>query len=158
LRKAPGRALPSGITTTIDEMREGLHLWLVTHQTGVCTLWGGPRVPDLFGLQDRVRGTLCVMNSKSESLVLLAWADDFERGGDVFILTPVGAESLAGQVQQVLKDWDAVGRPLDVDVEIRAYPRERNAEALPGEVVVDQRWTRFILRWQRTQPPTNFTV
>jgi protein-L-isoaspartate(D-aspartate) O-methyltransferase len=158
LLKAPGRVLASGVSASLEEMREGLHLWLVAHQPSVCTLWGGSRVPDLFGLQDRVRGTLCIMDSKSESLVLLAWEDELERGGEVFIVTPAGAEPLAYRVQRLLQDWVAAGRPLDSDIEIRVYSRDRGAQPGDDEVAVDQRWSRFILRWRRPQPPASFTV
>src|SRR5438105_1593017 len=56
LLQAPARSIPSGVSTPFDQLHEGLHLWLAAHQPGTRTLWGGARVPDLFGLQDSLRG------------------------------------------------------------------------------------------------------
>ena len=156
LLRASARILPSGVSTTFEELREGLHLWFAAHQAGMCTLWGGAQVPDLFGLQDSLRGTLCLMNSRS--LVTLAWADEARREGELVVQAPDGAEALAEVALGILRDWDRRGRPMDAAAEIRAYPRSRDALATPADaVVIDQRWTRFVLTWS-DQPPAIFTV
>jgi protein-L-isoaspartate(D-aspartate) O-methyltransferase len=158
LLRAPARKLPTGVVTGIEEVREGLHLWLVTHLPDVYMLWGGQRVPDLFGLPDRTaaRATLCVMDS--ETLVLLAWSDEADREGELSVLTPVGGEELAQRVQRLLIDWNREGRPRDVDLLIRAFPRGVGPDLDSGQVAVDQRWSRFVLEWGRSQPPEIFTV
>jgi protein-L-isoaspartate(D-aspartate) O-methyltransferase len=158
LLRAPARVLPTGVTASLDEMREGLHLWLVTHQPSVCTLWGGSRAPDLFGLAERTGAheTLCVMDARS--LVLLAWIDGVERAGELAVLTPVGGEALAERVQRLLFEWQSTGRPTDRDVHIRAFVRGSGVRLGPGEVAVEQRWSRFVLSWTRRQPPATFTV
>jgi hypothetical protein len=47
---------------------------------------------------------------------------------------------------------------MDAAAVIRAYPRSRGAEAAQSdEVVLDQRWTRFVLSWS-DQPPAILTV
>jgi protein-L-isoaspartate(D-aspartate) O-methyltransferase len=146
LLRGPARVLSSGVSTTFDELREGLHLWFAAHQSGMCTLWGGTEVPDLFGLQDSLRGTLCLMDSTS--LVLLAWADEARREGELVVLAPSSAEALAEAAVNTLKDWHAHGRPMDAAAVIRAYPRSRGAPPAPvNAVVIDQRWTRFVLTW-----------
>jgi protein-L-isoaspartate(D-aspartate) O-methyltransferase len=156
LVRAPMRVLPSAVSTTFDQLREGLHLWFSAHQPGMCTLWGGAEVPDLFGLQDSLRGTLCLMDSKS--MVLLAWAEEDRREGELVVLAPDGAERLAEVALGTLRDWDGRGRPMDAAAVIRAYPRTRTLAATPADaVVIDQRWTRFVLTW-RDQPPAIFTV
>jgi len=156
LLRAPTRVLTSGVSTTFEQLREGLHLWFSAHQPGMCTLWGGANVPDLFGLQDSLRGTLCLMDSTS--LVLLAWADEARREGELVVLAPAGAGALAKVALNTLRDWDARGRPMDAAAVIRAYPRSRGAETPhDDEVVIDQRWTRFVLTW-RNQPPAILTV
>jgi hypothetical protein len=156
LLRAPAQAWPSGVATSLEQLREGLHLWLATHHPGICTLWGGASVPDLFGLQDSLRGTLCLMDSAS--LVLLAWADDARRSGELVVLASKGAEALAEQALRILRDWDIGGRPMDADAVIRAYPRGHGpAPTGPDPVVMDQRWTRFVVTW-RAQPPATFTT
>jgi protein-L-isoaspartate(D-aspartate) O-methyltransferase len=159
LLRAPAHAVPSGVWSTVEELRDGLHLWLVTHQPGVYTLWGGSRVRDLFGLPDGggTRGTLCVMDSRG--LVFLAWEADDQRAGELLLMTPAGGDALADRLQRLLTEWDTSGRPRDADLEIRAYPRARGVEIEEGDVVVDQRWSRFVLNWKRAaQPPAIFTV
>ena len=143
------RVLPGGIAASPEELRDGLHLWLVAHQPHVYTLWGGPKVPDLFRLPERTgaRGTLCIMNGAQSSLALLAWTDESARGGDLCVLTPVGGESLAARVQHLLREWDDLGRPIDAQAEIRAYSRGNSPALAVGEATVDQRWTRFVLSW-----------
>jgi hypothetical protein len=158
LLRTPARALHSGVSTTFDQLREGLHLWFSAHQAGMCTLWGGRQVPDLFGLQDSLRGTLCLMDSKN--LVMLAWADEARREGELVVLAPRGGDALAEVALNTLREWDRRGRPMDAAAEIRAYPRTRSARAAnanPDEVVLDQRWTRFVLTW-RDHPPAILTV
>jgi protein-L-isoaspartate(D-aspartate) O-methyltransferase len=152
LLRARFRTWPSGVSTSLRELREGLHLWLVMHQPGVCILWGGARVPDLFGSYDGAdgHGTLCVLDAGLESLALLAWADTPERSGELVIQAPTGADALAIRVRDVLWAWHTAGRPMDGDLQIRAYPRR--AAALPrvaGEVMLERRWSRLVLNWRR---------
>src|SRR5207245_1175228 len=42
LLRAPARVLPSGVSTTFDQLREGLHLWFSAHQPGTRTLAATP--------------------------------------------------------------------------------------------------------------------
>lgn len=160
LLRAPARWHPSGVPATLRELREGLHLWLVTHQRGICSLWGGKRVPDLFGALDGtdVRGTLCVLDAKQQSLALLAWSNTTEHAGELVIQAPIGAEDVAEQLRTSLQAWQAAGRPMDADLRIRAYPRASGLEVTADDVILDQRWSRFVLNWSRRQPPATLTV
>jgi hypothetical protein len=90
--------------------------------------------------------------------VLLAWADEARRAGELIVLVSKGADALAERALGTLKDWDLSGRPMDGDAVIRAYPYGRGAATTgTDEVVLDQRWTRFVVTW-RDQPPAIFTV
>ena len=160
LLDAPLQVLPSGVWTSLEELREGLHLWLVAHLANVYTLWGAGQVPDLFRLPERLaaRGTLCVLDATEPGLALLAWADDFARDGELSVLAPEGSRALAARVERLLHEWVAAGRPTDAEAEVRAYPRTSTQAPAPGEVAIDQRWTRFVVSWSRRQPPATFTV
>jgi protein-L-isoaspartate(D-aspartate) O-methyltransferase len=160
LLDAPLHVFPSGVWTSLEALREGLHLWLVAHLANVYTLWGGGQVPDLFRLPERLaaRGTLCILDGTAPGLALLAWADDFARDGELLVLAPEGSRPLAARVEQLLHAWVAAGRPTDADAEVRAYPRTSTQAPLPGEVAIDQRWTRFVVSWSGTQPPASLTV
>jgi protein-L-isoaspartate(D-aspartate) O-methyltransferase len=149
LLQGPARAWPTGIATSLWEIRGGLHLWLVAHEPGLCTLWGDARVPDLFGLPDRVgaRAALCLMDATS--LVLLARPQQSAREGELVIVVPRGGVHLAERLQRTLDEWHAAGRPTDADLQIRAYPRGEAPSPQPGEIKLDRRWTHFVLRWVR---------
>jgi protein-L-isoaspartate(D-aspartate) O-methyltransferase len=151
LLRARVEAKSTGVRASREEVADGLPLWLAAHQPGVGSLWGGALVADLFGKSDRTgaRGTLCVMDA--QTLVLLAWKDEPERGGELALLTPVGGEHLAQRVQVTLSAWDAAGRPRDSDLRIRAVARGDDpcVEASAGDVVLEQRWSRFVLNWTR---------
>src|SRR5262249_2795948 len=108
------------------------------------------RVPDLFFLGERLgaRGTLCLIEAAPPRLALLAWADESAPGGEVCVLTHRGGDELAERLQQLLVRWVSDGRPRDTDAVVRAYARNAApAPQEPGEVAVDERWTRFILSW-----------
>jgi hypothetical protein len=146
LLDGPARAWPSGVRSNVEELREGLHLWLLTHQRGACAVWGGSGQPDLFGLPERMfaRGTVCVLDGTS--LVTLAWSDEAHRAGELLILTPPGSEALAERVADTIIAWAARGRPRDADLTIRAYRRAAHEPPLrPDTVKITQRWTTFEL-------------
>jgi hypothetical protein len=160
LLDAPLRELPTGVWTSLEELREGLHLWLVGHLANVYTLWGGGQVPDLFRLPERLaaRGTLCILDASGPGLALLAWSDESVRDGELSVLAPGGSQPLAREVMRLVQAWVVAGRPTDAEAEIRAYPRASAHSLAPGEVAIDQRWTRFVVTWRRPQPPASLTV
>ena len=160
LLDAPLHVARTGVSTSLEELREGLHLWLVAHLPGVYTLWGAAQVPDLFRLPERLaaRGTLCILDSAEPGLALLAWADDFIRDGELSLLAPEGSQSLAARVDELLHAWVGAGRPTDAQAEVRAYSRASGHTVAPGEGAIDQRWTRFVVSWVGRQPPASLTV
>jgi protein-L-isoaspartate(D-aspartate) O-methyltransferase len=159
LLEGPMRSRRTGISMSALEVREGLHVWLVTHQPGIYTLWGGARVPDLFGLVERsgVHGTLCCLAATGPAL--LAWADAVDgdaRGGEVCVLAPAASHEVAEQMRTMLGAWVAAGRPMDAQLQVRAYARGSRQALAANEVAIERRWTRFVLNW--AQPPAILTV
>ncbi|BCX05612.1 MAG: hypothetical protein KatS3mg053_3550 [Candidatus Roseilinea sp.] len=51
------------------------------------------------------------------------------------------------QLWQRHMNRQAFGRPTLDGLELRAYPRESGYEPREGEVVLDRRWTRFVVSW-----------
>jgi protein-L-isoaspartate(D-aspartate) O-methyltransferase len=151
LLSRPLRISHTGLAPALEELRQGLHLWLVAHHAGVRTIWGGPRLPDLFGYGERaaIHGTLCLADSARRALALLAWSADAPGGGDLCVLSTNGAEHLSQQWQRLLQGWENAGRPRDADAQLRAYPRASAPPLGPGEVAVEAQWTRFLLSWRR---------
>jgi hypothetical protein len=41
----------------------------------------------------------------------------------------------------------AFGRPTLDGLQLRAYPREASYAPREGEIILDQRWTRFVVSW-----------
>ena len=140
----------TGVSLTLEQLRHGLQLWLVGHDRDVYSLWGDTRLPDLFGYGERLgaRGTLCLLGMAQASLALLAWADESVLGGELAVLAPGGAEALSKRLAGLVQEWVAAGRPMDADAEIHAYPRASAPPPVEQEVAIDQRWTRFVLRWR----------
>jgi protein-L-isoaspartate(D-aspartate) O-methyltransferase len=147
LLSQPLRTWPTGVRASVDELRSGLHLWLVTREPNLFTLWSGAQLPDLFALAERAgaHGTLCLIDSAAPGLALLAWGD----AGELQVLSPVGSDAVAERLSALVKEWAAQGRPMDADVQIRACPRPSGGAPPYGEVGIDQRWSRFVLRWVR---------
>jgi hypothetical protein len=122
----------------------------VAHDPDVYTLWSASGLPDLFGLGGRAgaRGTLCLVDAELGGLALLAWSDESLLGGELCVLAPSGCDRLADSLAGQVRAWVAAGRPLDDELEIRAYPRGSAPSVGEGEVAIDQHWTRFVLAWQ----------
>jgi len=150
LLSKPLRAAPTGVSTSLDELRHGLHLWLVAQSVDVYALWTADRLPDLFGLAERAgaHGTLCLVDADDESLALLAWADESARAGELCVVCPTGGEAAADRLHALVQQWVTAGRPGDAEAEIRAYPRTADRPTAKDEAAIDRRWTRFILSWR----------
>jgi hypothetical protein len=90
-------------------------------------------------------------------VALLAWGSRGQDGFELCVRTSPAGDALAAELIERVRQWHAAGRPGDADWRIRAYPRDRPIVAAPGELVIDERWTRFVLDW-RSQPPANLTL
>jgi protein-L-isoaspartate(D-aspartate) O-methyltransferase len=156
----PLRELPSGVAATPEEIRSGLHLWLLAREPRLRSVWATAGLPDLFGLGKRAgaRGTLCIVDATDPSVALLTWAQERETGGELSVLATPGAERLSERLRQLLVEWSAAGGPGDADLSIRAYPSEHGVARVSGEVVLEQPWTHFVLNWAKPQPPAILTV
>jgi protein-L-isoaspartate(D-aspartate) O-methyltransferase len=144
--QGPLDSLRSGVHATPDEVRGGLQLWLAGHEPSVCSVWAEvsvDAVPELFGQPERFRATLGVL--VDGVLAVLAWG---RHRHELCVLSPPGGTAVAAELCQQLRNWHAAGRPTDAQLHIAAYPRD--AATPPGGTLVDQRWTRFDLRWQST--------
>jgi hypothetical protein len=155
LLSRPLRAWPIGVAANLDEVRSGLHLWLVAHEPSIFTLWAGSQLPDLFGLAERAgaHGSLCLLDAGEPSLALLAWADDSAGAGELSVLSARQDDAVAVRLRSLVNEWASRGRPMDTDVEVRAcLHRPVDGEPGPNEVALDQRWTRFVLSWPNRRP------
>jgi protein-L-isoaspartate(D-aspartate) O-methyltransferase len=134
----------TGVRTTPDNVRQGLHVWLAGHDAAVCSFWAEANtraLPDLYGQMERVRGSLGLLDH--DGLAVLAWSEQ----GELLVRWPPGSAALAGRLVGHVQSWSARGRPLDAALRIRAFDRAATPAIAPHDVVIDQRWTRFLLSW-----------
>jgi protein-L-isoaspartate(D-aspartate) O-methyltransferase len=149
---------PTGIDATPEHIRHGLHLWLAAHDAAICSLWSETTirgVPDLFGQAERYRGTLGLLDH--EALALLAWRDEHLHHGELVVCAATEGEPTASRLVRHIQAWGHNGRPQDDALAIRAFGRDVAFVPAPGEVILRQRWTTFLLSWDG-QPPAIFTV
>jgi protein-L-isoaspartate(D-aspartate) O-methyltransferase len=148
----------SGVETTPDEVGTSLHLWLAAHDERVCSLWAeaGMRVvPNLVGRAERYRSTFGLL--EPGALAVLAWGSRGQDGFELCARAPAAAAALAEELAKHVRAWHAIGRPTDEQVQMSAYSRDHLAVPAADATVIDERWTRFVLRWN-TQPPASLTL
>ena len=151
---------PSGVAASLDDVRDGLHLWLVAQDPNIYSVWAEPgtrMVPNLFGIPERVRGSLCAVDASG--VALLGWLGHHHQAhqadAELGVTASPGAEAVVAHLIDLLRAWEAAGRPRDRDLRIWADPvgdrqaHGRADDAAAEAVVVQQRWTRFVLRWLR---------
>jgi hypothetical protein len=152
----PRLTLASGVAASAEVLREGLHLWLAAHAPSAGLLWGARRGSHLRGLFDRgeALATLCVLDERG--LALLGWS---RTGSDELLVTAAtAARPLAEAVVQLVRQWQAAGRPRDAQAELRAYPRGSGPPVAADEVEIERRWTRFLLRWASPRPDPSVPI
>jgi protein-L-isoaspartate(D-aspartate) O-methyltransferase len=147
--RGPLAIMSSGVYATPGQVRAGLQLWLAGHESAVCSLWADPSATpfaDLIGQPERFSATLGVLNY--EWLAILAWGEVRSDGLELCALAPPGGQAVAKRLCQHVREWQASGRPTDAQLQIEAFPRA--AKTPGGRIVIDQRWTRFVLDWTRS--------
>ena len=142
----------TGIAATHEDVRDALHLWLVAHDASVFTVWADPAaraVPDLFGINERFRGSLCAL--AADALAVLGWANEDRKCGELCVQAPPSASNTAERLRRLVREWHAAGRPRDVDLRVRAFPRAASTSLAQDAAVIQERWTRFVLDWANRQ-------
>lgn len=151
LLSRPLRSVPTGVSASLDEMRAGIHLWLVAHEQNIVTVWAASRMPDLFGLAEQAgaRGTIGLVDPREPGLALLAWSGSTAPGGELRTIAPVGSEAVAERLRSLVLEWSKSQRPTDQEATVLAcLDASRNGHAGHGETTaIEQRWTRFELSW-----------
>jgi protein-L-isoaspartate(D-aspartate) O-methyltransferase len=145
--RGPHERWPTGVSEVVqEELREALHVWLVVHEPATCSVYaetGEPAVPDLFGSGERVRGSFGVV--ASEGVALLGWS----AGRELHVEAAAQAAGAAERLVELIRRWDAAGRPGDADMQVRAYARGHAPPPEPDEQILDERWTRFLIAWRK---------
>ena len=150
----PGADVPSGVRATLDELSDGLSLWLALHEPAmawVSTIGAAADRALVLGVYYAVRkpvalGTAALVST--DSLAALVRLDDeqpFELGA-----LPLGPDGhhLAQRLVEHIHDWDTRGRPCTTGLHMTAYPHDTDPTAItdPG-TVIDKRYNRLALTW-----------
>lgn len=147
----PGTAVPSGVRVMLDEISDGLSLWLPLHEPAIA--W----VSSIAAAADRalaLRAYYAPRNPAglgnavlvgTDSLAALVRVDDeqpFELGA--LPLGPSG-HRLAERLVEHINDWDTRARPGTTGLRVAAYPQDINPA--DADVVIDKRYNRLALTW-----------
>jgi protein-L-isoaspartate(D-aspartate) O-methyltransferase len=150
----PGADVPSGVRATLEEIADGLSLWLALHEPAMAWVSSIDAAADralLLGVYYAVRKPVALGSAAlvgTDSLAALVRVDDeqpFELGA--LPLGP-GGHRLAQRLVEHIHDWDTRGRPGTDGLHVSAYPHdiEPGAIADPSRVI-DKRYNRLVLTW-----------
>jgi hypothetical protein len=70
----------------------------------------------------------------------------FDDAHDLCVRAAPSSAQIAERLVEHIRAWHQAGRPTDAHLAVSAYPHEQRA-ALAG-LVLEQRWTRFLLTWR----------
>lgn len=150
----PGAAVDSGVRATLDEVSDGLSLWLALHEPAMAWVSSISAAADRalnLGVYYAVRkpvslGAAALLGA--DSLAALVRLDDkqpFELGA--LPLGP-GGHGLAQRLVDHIRDWDVGGRPGTVGLHVAAYPRDSTVVERPDSGrVIDRSHHRLTLTW-----------
>jgi protein-L-isoaspartate(D-aspartate) O-methyltransferase len=154
----PSEELPTGVSASGFEVGDGLGLWLALREERVCTVWADTSeqsvrlVPPLLGQPGRWHASIGLVGERG--LALLARpappeADDEEQPPvrEVVVRAYGEGRALAERLRAELVEWDAVGRPNDRGLRVRAYPPSTPPAAGEAAVVIDRPHCRLVVDW-----------
>jgi hypothetical protein len=163
LLDGPYRDVSVPLQLNMGELFSGLILWLALNEPGFCELLAlGPLaeqeiIPQLLASSGDVasRSTLGLLdNQRSLSLLI--------RGTEQAPTTPTAwpsftldirsfgpDDALALRLKEQILAWDALGRPTEQRLSIRAYPQKVDYELEEHDVCIAKRWTNFVCHWSR---------
>ncbi|HEV8635443.1 MAG TPA: methyltransferase, FxLD system [Chloroflexota bacterium] len=158
LLTGPADERPTGLELRPREIAEGLNPWIALHDRRYAVLsaegawrerglvfgpWGGGSANTL-GLAD------------TDGLALLVRPPDAFAADEPWTTAPPfglrvrshGDGALADRLVEVVRAWDAAGRPTLASLRLRAYPREVAHTPRPGEIVLEKRHARLVCDWR----------
>lgn len=150
----PGPDVASGVRATLDEVADGVSLWLALQEPAMAWVSSIGAAADralFLGVYYAVRkpvglGATALLGT--DSLAALVRVDDeqpFELGA-----LPLGPDGhrLAQRLVDHIHDWDTRGRPSTTGLHLSAYPRDCDAGAIAApRIVIDTRYHRLVLTW-----------
>jgi protein-L-isoaspartate(D-aspartate) O-methyltransferase len=150
----PGADVPSGVRATLDEVSDGLSLWLALHEPAMAWMSSIGAAADralVLGVYYAVRkpvglGTAALVGTDSlAALVRVDGEQPFELGA--LPLGP-GGHRLAERLVEHIHDWDTRGRPGTAGLHVSAYPHDTDPGAIADpSSVIDKRYNRLALTW-----------
>lgn len=165
LLTGPADEQPAGLRLRPREIAEGLSPWVALHDRRYAVLsvdgawrerrpvfgpWGGGSANTL-GLAD------------SGGVALLVRPPDAFAADEPWTTAPpfdlrvrsCGDGALAARLTEIVRAWDAGGRPTLSSLRVRAYPRAAIHTPRRGEVVLERRHARLVCGWPSRVPDGN---
>ncbi len=156
LLASPVRESSAGVRLKMrGEIWGSLDLWLALRDQRACVLYARDEaaaredLPWLVGEPGKWSFTLGLIGRAGLALLtrppdqLEAGAHDFEP----LIRSYGAAADLAQRLVELLRSWDAAGRPSSATLRIKAYPRQGGCVPVPEEVTIEKPLTRLVLQW-----------
>lgn len=158
----PSRDLATNTqATSSDDLFSGLSLWLALHEPGFCWLSAeGPWVergivPELLRWSSLNKPITTIgLLSDTGACVLARSPEPPQAGPDAAAfelrVRQFGPDdALTQRLIDRLAAWDAAGRPSIEGLRIAAYPNDAHGAPAGHAIVVEKRWTRLVLAWER---------
>jgi protein-L-isoaspartate(D-aspartate) O-methyltransferase len=148
---------------SLREIARGLVLWIALREPGFCWLEAiGPGadeqpVPRLYVVPGKYRSAPGVFESTAAAFLTREPGADAsaEAGAFEVHVRGVGGAEIAERLRAHVQAWDAAGRPGSEGLRIRAMPIDRAYTPAANEHVVEKRWTRLVLDWDRARAVTS---
>jgi hypothetical protein len=160
---SPDQDLPISTQMTLPEAFYGLNFWMATHEPLFCELIASEalaeqeNIPKLFHFsgQSPIERTFGLLSEHGLCLLTRDPAKTSHLDGlsntsplNLFTRSFGPDHTLAQQLTEQVRAWEAAGRPHERDLRIRAYPREVAHEVHEKAAVISKQWTQFIFDWQ----------
>ncbi|MBV9325214.1 MAG: methyltransferase domain-containing protein, partial [Chloroflexi bacterium] len=160
----PGPRVRSGVRANSYAIASGLNRWLALHDdrfvavkaegagtasplAAVAVYGYGAHGQTCVGLLDHSGISLVGrVADLPESAVLDDWAPDAPQS-ELEVRSFGQADYCSARLLELLRTWQAAGRPDAERLRVVAYPRDADVAPNTGESLVSKRWSQLILRW-----------
>jgi protein-L-isoaspartate(D-aspartate) O-methyltransferase len=138
----PPAVTGTGTAPTVDQLFDGLSLWLAVHEPRWCAL------SEVAGEGERVlRGA--PLSAPESTVTAGILGDDglavLSRSGGELTVLGYGNDAIAADLLAHVMAWESAGRPGTDGLHIDAYPA--GVPSPPGDIVLEKGECRLILTW-----------
>jgi protein-L-isoaspartate(D-aspartate) O-methyltransferase len=161
--RQPYQEMDTSIQVTAQDLLSSLSLWVATREPGFCILMAQgseanrSSIPMPLHSQGQVAmsATGGLLDEQSLCLLVKDSEQPPAKGSEeqqMFTLKIRSAgidpqHSLAQRLKAEIESWEQAGRPDARRLHIKAFPEQVYYQKVEQELLVSQRWTRFVITW-----------